>query len=137
VSASPGHRIFTTSVASVYPLYLAKLERKGRSRSELDEVIGWLTGFDAAALAQHLAAGTTFGAEGVKRLDAVACAFALGAHAAADPLLLLSEFFIGGGTLALLGFEAIGATLEKHIVGAGPVSERAAVEFNDTRGEFL
>ncbi len=60
MSASPGHRIFTTSVASVYPLYLAKLERKGRSRSELDEVIGWLTGFDAAALAQHLAAGTTF-----------------------------------------------------------------------------
>lgn len=34
------------SVASVYPLYLAKLERKGRNREELDEVIRWLTGFE-------------------------------------------------------------------------------------------
>ena len=48
------------SVATVYPLYLAKLERKGRSKSELDAVLRWLTGFDDAALAQHLAAGTTF-----------------------------------------------------------------------------
>ena len=54
------HRIFTTSVASVYPLYVTKLERKGRTRAELDEVIGWLTGLDAAALEHHLAAGTTF-----------------------------------------------------------------------------
>ncbi len=53
-------RIFTTSVASVYPLYLAKLERKGRTRDELDEVICWLTGFDEPTLAAHLAAGTTF-----------------------------------------------------------------------------
>jgi hypothetical protein len=54
------HRIFTTAVAAVYPLYLAKLERKGRTRAELDAVIAWLTGFDAAELAAHLAAGTTF-----------------------------------------------------------------------------
>lgn len=54
------HRIFTTSVASVYPHYVAKVERKGRTRAELDEVIGWLTGYDAAALAAHLAAETTF-----------------------------------------------------------------------------
>lgn len=54
------HRIFTTSVASVYPLYVAKVERKGRTRAELDEVIGWLTGFDDAELARHLAAETTF-----------------------------------------------------------------------------
>ena len=40
------HRIFTSTVASVYPLYVAKLERKGRTRAELDEVIRWLTGFD-------------------------------------------------------------------------------------------
>ena len=53
-------RIFATSVASVYPLYLAKVERKGRTRAELDEVILWLTGFDAAALEAHLDAGTTF-----------------------------------------------------------------------------
>ena len=53
-------RIFTTSVASVYPLYLAKVERKGRSKAELDEVITWLTGFDQAELDDRLAAGTTF-----------------------------------------------------------------------------
>ncbi len=54
------HRIFTTSVASVYPHYVAKVERKGRSSAELDEVIEWLTGFDRPALAEHLEAGTTF-----------------------------------------------------------------------------
>jgi hypothetical protein len=53
-------RIFTTSFASVYPLYVTKVERKGRTQAELDQVIGWLTGFDAAALGRHLAAGTTF-----------------------------------------------------------------------------
>lgn len=54
------HRIFGTSVASVYPLYLTKVERKGRTREELDRVITWLTGFDAAELAQHLEAESTF-----------------------------------------------------------------------------
>ena len=54
------HRIFTTSVASVYPHYVTKLERKGRTRAELDQVIEWLTGFDGPTLAGHLAAGTTF-----------------------------------------------------------------------------
>ena len=54
------HRIFTTSVASVYPLYVAKVERKGRTKAELDEVIEWLTGFDEQALEAHLAAETTF-----------------------------------------------------------------------------
>lgn len=54
------HRIFGTSVASVYPLYLAKVERKGRTRAELDQVIEWLTGFDEPALSNHLATGTTF-----------------------------------------------------------------------------
>ena len=54
------HRIFTTSFASVYPLYVTKVERKGRSAAEVDEVIEWLTGFDEAALQHHLEAGTTF-----------------------------------------------------------------------------
>jgi hypothetical protein len=53
-------RIFTTSVASVYPLYVAKVEKKGRTRAELDRVVEWLTGFDQAALQAHLEAGTTF-----------------------------------------------------------------------------
>jgi hypothetical protein len=54
------HRIFTTSVASVYPRYVAKVEKKGRTQEELDEVIRWLTGFDEKALHKHLASGTTF-----------------------------------------------------------------------------
>src|SRR5690606_12046226 len=53
-------RIFTTSFASVYPHYVAKVERKGRTKDELDEVIEWLTGFDRAALDHHLEEGTTF-----------------------------------------------------------------------------
>ena len=54
------HRIFTTSVASVYPHYVAKAERKGRTKAEVDEVIIWLTGFDQEALEAHLAQETTF-----------------------------------------------------------------------------
>ncbi|WP_139983087.1 DUF2200 domain-containing protein [Nocardioides litoris] len=54
------HRISATPVASVYPHYVAKAERKGRTRAEVDEVIRWLTGYDDAALARHLADGTTF-----------------------------------------------------------------------------
>ncbi len=46
--------------ASVYPHYVNKVERKGRTTAELDEVIRWLTGFDEAELAGHLAAETTF-----------------------------------------------------------------------------
>jgi hypothetical protein len=56
------HRIFTTSVADVYPHYVAKVERKGRTKAELDQVIGWLTGYDEATLQRHIAAGTTFDA---------------------------------------------------------------------------
>src|SRR6478609_7024355 len=54
------HRIFSTSVASVYPHYVTKVEKKGRTKDELDEVIGWLTGFDEAELQEHLDDGTTF-----------------------------------------------------------------------------
>lgn len=53
-------RVFTVSFASVYPHYVAKAEKKGRTQEELDAVIQWLTGFDEAALRDHLAAGTTF-----------------------------------------------------------------------------
>jgi hypothetical protein len=47
-------------VASVYPLYLTKVEKKGRTKDELDQVITWLTGFDEAAMRRHLDDGTTF-----------------------------------------------------------------------------
>ena len=53
-------RVFAMTVASVYPLYLAKVQKKGRTQDELDEVIRWLTGFDDATLARHLADGTSF-----------------------------------------------------------------------------
>ena len=54
------HRIFTTSVASVYPHYVSKVEKKGRTQAELDEVIEWLTGYDQDALRSHLERETTF-----------------------------------------------------------------------------
>ena len=46
------HRIFTTSVASVYPHYVTKVEKKGRTKEELHTVIHWLTGYDEKALKQ-------------------------------------------------------------------------------------
>ncbi|HVI34403.1 DUF2200 domain-containing protein [Phenylobacterium sp.] len=54
------HRIFTTSFASVYPLYVAKAEKKGRTKAEVDEIIRWLTGFSQDELDAHLAAKTDF-----------------------------------------------------------------------------
>jgi hypothetical protein len=53
-------RIFTTSVASVYPHYVNKVERKGRTKADLDQVVSWLTGFDESELNHHLETGTTF-----------------------------------------------------------------------------
>ncbi len=54
------HRIYAASFASVYPLYVAKAERKGRTRAEVDTIILWLTGFSPEAFAKHLAAKTDF-----------------------------------------------------------------------------
>jgi len=53
-------RVFTMTFASIYELYVKKVERKGRTKAELDTVIEWLLGLDAVALEAHLAAGTTF-----------------------------------------------------------------------------
>lgn len=57
-ASAGGHRIFTTRVGAVYPLYLAKVERKGRTRAELEAVICWLTGYDRSEL-EHIVAGET------------------------------------------------------------------------------
>ncbi|KQY96151.1 hypothetical protein ASD21_06525 [Caulobacter sp. Root1455] len=54
------HRLYTTSFASVYPLYVAKAERKGRTRAEVDEIILWLTGFSRAEFDAHLAKKSDF-----------------------------------------------------------------------------
>lgn len=48
------HRIYTMSVARVYPLYIAKVERKGRTKAEVDEVIVWLTGYSQKELEAQL-----------------------------------------------------------------------------------
>ena len=54
------HRIYTMSFASVYPHYVAKAEKKGRTKAEVDEIIHWLTGYDGEGLARMLAAKTNF-----------------------------------------------------------------------------
>ena len=54
------HRIFTTSVASVYPHYVAKAERKGRTKAEVDQIIRWLTGYDQRSLNSRLKAEVDF-----------------------------------------------------------------------------
>jgi hypothetical protein len=46
--------------SKVYPLYIQKVERKGRTKDEVDELIGWLTGYDAAGLADQLERETDF-----------------------------------------------------------------------------
>ncbi|WP_445002519.1 DUF2200 domain-containing protein [Exiguobacterium alkaliphilum] len=54
------HRIYTTSFASVYPLYVAKAERKDRTKEEVDTIIKWLTGYDEAGLERQLASEVDF-----------------------------------------------------------------------------
>lgn len=56
----PEHRIYSMSFASVYPLYVAKAERKGRTKKEVDAVIRWLTGYDQKELGTHLRKQTGF-----------------------------------------------------------------------------
>ena len=60
MATSAADRVRRTSVASVYVHYVAKAERKGRTRAEVDEVIRWLTGYSQAQLEALLAAGTDF-----------------------------------------------------------------------------
>jgi hypothetical protein len=54
------HRIYTTSVASVYPHYVTKAERKGRTKTEVDEIIRWLTGYSQEELEALLEKQTDF-----------------------------------------------------------------------------
>lgn len=53
-------RVYAMSVASVYPHYVAKAEKKGRTKSEVDEIIRWLTGFGQDELERQLAKGSSF-----------------------------------------------------------------------------
>ncbi|MBY5358870.1 DUF2200 domain-containing protein [Rhizobium leguminosarum] len=54
------HRIYSVSVASVYPHYVAKAEKKGRTKAEVDEIICWLTGHSRQSLDDQLAEKTNF-----------------------------------------------------------------------------
>ena len=54
------HRIYTTSFASVYPLYVAKVEKKGRTAADVDEVIRWLTGYSDAELEAQISGAVDF-----------------------------------------------------------------------------
>lgn len=54
------HRIYTMSVARVYPEYVAKAERKGRTKQEVDEIIRWLTGYTQKQLEAELEKQTNF-----------------------------------------------------------------------------
>lgn len=54
------HRIYSMSFADVYPLYIAKAERKNRTKEEVDEIILWLTGYDLLTLERVLARKISF-----------------------------------------------------------------------------
>lgn len=58
--AAKNHRIYTMSFGKVYPLYIQKVERKGRTKREVDQVICWLTGYSQKELKQHAQKGTDF-----------------------------------------------------------------------------
>jgi hypothetical protein len=60
MKSETNHRIYSMSFASVYPLYVAKVEKKGRTREEVDQVIRWLTGYTAKGLATQIEKRTTF-----------------------------------------------------------------------------
>jgi hypothetical protein len=63
------NRLYKVPLASVYPLYIAKAEKKGRAKEEVDQVISWLTGYDEKSLTSHLENQTsleTFFAEAPK-----------------------------------------------------------------------
>ncbi|MEQ8316199.1 MAG: DUF2200 domain-containing protein [Phycisphaerales bacterium] len=61
-TTTPEHdkRMAELTFASVYPHYVTKVEKKGRTKDELHEVIAWLTGFDEARVQQHIDDGSTF-----------------------------------------------------------------------------
>ena len=54
------HPVFSMAFAKVYPLYVQKAERKNRTQAEVDEIIGWLTGYDAAGLQAQIDQGNDF-----------------------------------------------------------------------------
>ncbi|UWX53840.1 DUF2200 domain-containing protein [Maribacter litopenaei] len=60
MSETKKHRIYTMSFAGVYPHYIAKAEKKGRTKEEVDNIIFWLTGYDQESLAKIIESKTNF-----------------------------------------------------------------------------
>jgi hypothetical protein len=60
MSAMTKHRIYSTSVSSVYPLYIAKAEKKGRTKAEVDTILLWLTGYSPKQFESQLERGRDF-----------------------------------------------------------------------------
>src|SRR3989344_386137 len=60
MAAKQKHRIYSMSFGSVYPLYIKKVERKGRTKNEVDEIIRWLTGYTQKQLEGEIKKGTDF-----------------------------------------------------------------------------
>lgn len=60
MTASGPHRVYAMRVGHVYPLYVAKATKKGRTQGEVDDILRWLTGYSQAQLEAHLRDGTTF-----------------------------------------------------------------------------
>ncbi len=58
----PEHKVFKAKFSAIYPLYVQKAERKGRTRDEVDAVIGWLTGYSPAQLRQQIERGVDLAA---------------------------------------------------------------------------
>lgn len=56
----PNHRIYSMPVSSVYPLYIAKAEKKGRTKGEVDKIICWLTGYSQPELDRLIDENTSF-----------------------------------------------------------------------------
>ncbi len=54
------HRVYSISFARIYPLYITKAERKGRTKAEVDQIIRWLTGYSDKELQKHIEAETSF-----------------------------------------------------------------------------
>ena len=88
------HRVFAMKFSSIYPLYVQKAERKGRTKAEVDRVIGWLTGYTDETLQRQLRAGVdveTFFAEAPafnpdsSRITGVVCGVRV--EEVADPLM--------------------------------------------------
>lgn len=54
------HRIFATEFSKVYPLYVQKAERKGRTKEQVNEIICWLTGYSSSELGEHIKQNSDF-----------------------------------------------------------------------------